>query len=157
MPSIPLEPSPADNLKSAGAGGTTGPAWFITRVGGGSATLDTMKRFMKTHTLLIAAAFLAVLPIGCSKHSPETPKAANVAVIQFGVIPISVGNPSLNVLGDGRMFCLTPTLIKTNGTVDFIANFGDWSVTNIDAPLGREITMDVDKKTIIAVTLKIPQ
>ena len=71
---------------------------------------------MKYHTPLIAAALLASLFTGCSKHSPA---ATSPKVTDLGVVEISSGTQIRQDLGGGKACVITPTVI-TNGSARFV-------------------------------------
>ena len=104
---------------------------------------------MKKFASVIVVSLIALLPFGCSKHTPQ--------VTNIGAIELVVGKPSRHVLNDGRELVLTPISIGTNGTVEIIGSFAGLSFTNSSVPIGQDTSIYLDKKAVVALSLQLPK
>jgi hypothetical protein len=66
---------------------------------------------MKYHIPHITAALLALLLIGCSKHSPPA-APANPKVADLGVVEVSDGSTNRIDMGGGRVCVITSLMLK---------------------------------------------
>jgi hypothetical protein len=114
--------------------------------------------YTKNNTPLIALTSLVLAFAGCSKHSPTAALQKN---IDMGVIEVSGGKPSSQILADGRT-CTITTTVFPGGTVNLTATLIETNVSGVKE-LSRSVqvpgvpdkpyTISIGQDTIITVKL----
>jgi len=117
-------------------------------------------RFLKRCNPPIITAFLAVLLIGCSRHS-QTVVAPKVT--DLGMVEVASGISSSHVLADGRTCVFTPTILPGGHQIQLEASISNmdaagtkhvYSLTSYFTP-DESTTFSFDSNNVINLTLHI--